>query len=140
MRQALARLWYRWSWRARYWWLDTEQGRLAQRGAFAAACVAVVLQLTHLMIGVATAPVADAPAHAVSPWVIQLMIFVAFAALSFLLRPKVEQPKPQEGETPVVEDGLAVREVYGTVWIEDAFLLAWKSMGTIAIKKKGGKK
>lgn len=75
-----------------------------------------------------------------SPWVAQIVIMVAFAALSFLMRPKVEKPKPQEAKAPTVEDGLAAREVFGTVWIDDQFLLAWKSMGTVPIKKKGGKK
>ena len=134
------RLWYRWSWRARYWLLDTRPGRMAQLGAFVAACLGVVLQLTHMMIVVATAPPADAPARAVSWWVVQIVIMVAFAALSILLAPRVEDPKPQEAKAPTVEDGLAVREVFGTVWVDDQFLLAWKHMGTIKIKKKGGKK
>lgn len=136
-----ARLWYRWSWRARYWWLDTRQGRVAQLGLFGGVCLAAVLQLTHLMIVVATAPPQpDAPARAVSWWVVQIAIMVAFAAISLLLAPRVEDPKPQEAKAPTVEDGLAAREVFGTVWVDDQFLLAWKNMGTVKIRKSGGKK
>lgn len=137
----MRRLWYVWSWRARYWWLDTHQGRVAQFAVFGLSCLALVLVLVRMMIVVATAPAAPAePARAVSWWVVQIAIMIALAAISYLLQPKVESPKPQEGEAPTVEDGLAAREVYGTVWIDDPFFLAWKSMGTQAIKKKGGKK
>lgn len=139
--QRTGRLCYVWSWRARYWWLDTRAGRVAQLGLFLAAGLAVVLQLTHMMIVVATASAdPSAPVQAVSWWVVQIVIMVAFAAISLLLAPRVEDPKPQEAKAPTVEDGLAAREVFGTVWIDDQFLLAWKSMGTKKIRKKGGKK
>ena len=134
------RLWYRWSWRTRYWWLDTRPGRMAQLGVFGAMLLGTVLQLTHMMIVVATEPQPDAPARAITWWVVQIVLLVAFAAISILMAPRVEDPKPQEVKAPTVEDGLAVRDVFGTVWIDDQFLLAWKSMGTIKIKKKGGKK
>ena len=136
----IGRLWYRWSWRARYWWLDTRPGRMAQLGVFGAMLLGTVLQLTHMMIVVATAPQPDAPARAVTWWIVQIVLLVAFAAISILMAPRVEDPKPQEAKAPTVEDGLAVRDVFGTVWIDDQFLLAWKHMGTIKIKKKGGKK
>ena len=100
-----------------------------------------MLVLVRLMIVVATTPEAPAsPARAVSWWVVQIAIMIALAAISYLLRPKIEGPKPQEGEAPTVEDGLAAKEVYGTVWIDDPFFLAWKSLGSQAIRKKGGKK
>lgn len=137
----LRRLWYVWSWRARYWWLDTRAGRVAQIGVFVVSGLVVVLQLTHMMIVVATAPPQPLePARAVAWWIVQIVIMVAFAAISILLAPRIEDPKPQKVEAPTVEDGLAVRDVFGTVWIDDQFLLAWKHMGTIKIKKKGGKK
>ena len=137
----MRRLWYRWSWRARYWWLDTRPGQMAQFAAFGVGCLAAVLQLTHMMIVVATAPPQpDAPAQAVAWWVVQIVLLVVFAAISILMAPRIEDPKPQKVEAPTVEDGLAVRDVFGTVWIDDQFLLAWKGMGTIKIKKKGGKK
>ena len=57
----IRRFWYRWSWRTRYWWLDTRPGRMAQLGVFGAMLLGTVLQLTHMMIVVATAPQPDAP-------------------------------------------------------------------------------
>jgi hypothetical protein len=94
-----------------------------------------------MMIVVATAPPQPAePARAVAWWVVQIVVMAVFAAISILMAPRVEAPKPQAADAPTVEDGLAVRDVFGTVWIDDQFLLAWKHMGTQAIKTKGGKK
>lgn len=136
----IGRLWYRWSWRARYWWLDTRPGRMAQLGVFGAMLLGTVLQLTHMMIVLATAPPEPPEPARAGWWLVQIVIMVAFAVISILMAPRVEDPKPQEVKAPTVEDGLAVRDVFGTVWIDDQFLLAWKGMGTIKIKKKGGKK
>lgn len=135
------RLWYRWSWRLRYWWLDTPAGRVAQLSACALACLAVILVLTRQMILVSSrAPVADEPVQALAWWVVQVVVMVVAAAITAMRAPRVEEPKPQEVQAPTVEDGLAVREVYGTVWIDNEFLLAWKGMGRDKIQKKGGKK
>jgi hypothetical protein len=56
------------------------------------------------------------------------------------MAPKLEQPAPGQENTPEVEDGQAVIEVYGTVWIDSPFILAWKMVGRDKIKSKGGKK
>lgn len=72
-------------------------------------------------------------------WVVQLVIAIVGAVLSYALRPKVEQPKPVEGEAPTVEDGQSALEVYGEVWIDDEFILAHKVVGTEKIKAKGKK-
>ena len=134
------RLWYRWSWRARYWWLDTRPGQVAHLAIFGFCCLSGVLVLTHMMIVVATVPAPDAPAQAVTEWVRTLVLFGVIGLISMMMAPKVKEPKPSKAEVPTVEDGLAVRDVFGTVWIDDQFLLAWKGMGTVKIKKKGGKK
>ena len=75
-----------------------------------------------------------------NPWVVQILVMVAMAAISVVLRPKPEKPKPQERDLPVVEDGAAFPDIFGTVWIDDQYLLAWRNMGAQAIKTKGGKK
>lgn len=140
VRAWLRRRWYLWSWRARYWWLDTHRGRVARLALFGACCLVAVLLLARAMILVATAPAGPAQPLQAAAWWVQIAIMIAFAAISFLLRPKVEGPKPQEAQVPTVEDGLAAREVFGTVWIDDPFFLAWKMTGTQKIRKKGGKK
>lgn len=73
-------------------------------------------------------------------WIVQLAVMLVSAYISYAMRPKVEPPKPQEADVPTVEDGQAVKHHFGTVWISDEYVLAWKMMGTKAIKTKGGKK
>lgn len=75
-----------------------------------------------------------------NPWVVQILIMVVMSAISMALRPKPEKPKPQERDVPIAEDGAALPDLFGTVWIDDQYLLAWRNMGTVAIKSKGGKK
>lgn len=72
-------------------------------------------------------------------WVVQLIIMVIAAVVAYALRPKPETPKPMSSEAPTIEDGQAAKHYFGTCWVGDEFLLAWKMMGTIPIKAKGGK-
>lgn len=124
--------------RLRYWWLDTEAGKRAHVWAFVASLLlAVVLFMRMAVLAVVTPPEAR---QAIWPvWVVQLIIAVISAVISYALRPKIEPPKPAEATTPTVEDGRAVPEVHGTCWIEDEFILAHKVVGRVPIKT-GGKK
>lgn len=129
-----------WRWRLRYWWLDTPAGRHAQLWAFALSLLATVLQLVRIAVAAVVPPPPGTPRQAVYWWVVQLIILVVSAAISYAMRPKTEKPKPAAGEAPTVEDGQAVKHHFGTVWIEDEFILAWEVTGTEPIKSKGGKK
>jgi hypothetical protein len=129
-----------WHWRLRYWWLDTPAGRHAQLWAFALSVLATLLQLVRIAVAAVVPPSPGTPRQAVYWWVVQLIILVVSAAISYAMRPKTEKPKPAAGEAPTVEDGQAVKHHFGTVWIEDEFILAWKVTGTVPIKSKGGKK
>ena len=125
------RLRYVWSWRIRYWWFDTRSGEYAQRGL---RWVAVLLALA------APAASPDGLNQALVWWVWAIIVIAAAAAASYAAMPKQKPPAPQEGEAPTVEDGKAVIHHFGECWIENEFILAWKQMGTEAIKSKGGKK
>lgn len=124
--------------RLRYWWMDTEDGQRAHLWAFAGMLLLTIAQIARLsVLAVVTPPEAR---QAVWPvWVVQLIIAVISAIISYALRPKVEPPKPAEANTPTTEDGRAVPEAHGTVWIEDEFMLAYKVVGRVPIKS-GGKK
>ncbi|MGV8954046.1 MAG: hypothetical protein ACOH2M_23305 [Cypionkella sp.] len=125
--------------RLRYWYLDTEEGRKAQVGVFVAAVLLTIVQVVSLVVSVVTHP-DDEPIGAVWPvWVVQLIIMVISAIISYLLAPKPEPPKPADGDAPTVEDGRAMPEVHGTVWIDDEFILAHKVVGRVPIKSKGKK-
>lgn len=134
------RLHYVWTWRMRYWWLDTPAGAQARVGALALGVFVVIVQLIRMAVAALTpAPVGE-PVKAVYWWVVQLIILVVSMAVSYALRPKVENPKPASGDAPTTEDGQAVKDHFGTCWVEDEFLLAWKMMGTDPIRSRGGKK
>lgn len=129
-----------WLWRVRYWWLDTRGGQRAQLAALCLSCLVVVVQLLRMLVEAAVPPPPGTPAKANYWWVVQLIIVVVAAVISYAMRPKVEGPKPQEGKAPTTQDGLSAKHYFGICWIDDEFLLAWKNMGTIPIKTKGGKK
>ncbi len=71
---------------------------------------------------------------------IALAAIVIVSVIIQALRPKPEAPAVQEGNTPTTEEGVKLRKVYGTVWIKEPSLVAFKKMGTIPIRSKGGKK
>lgn len=131
---------YVWTWRARYWWMDTRSGEYAHRLLFCMGIVVFILQMIKVGIAAAVRPPAGEPAKAIYWWVIQLIIVLVAAAVSYSMRPKPQHPTPQSGDAPTVEDGQSVKHHFGECWVEDEFLLAWKLMGTVPIKTKGGKK
>ncbi|HEY1036343.1 MAG TPA: hypothetical protein VGE09_15310 [Pseudoxanthomonas sp.] len=125
--------------RLRYWYLDTDAGRHAQLWAFAGALLVLLVQIVRMAVAAASPEARPEPAQAVVWWVVQLVIAVLSAIIAYALRPKVEAPKPGEANMPTTEDGRAVPEAHGTVWIEDEFMLAYKVVGRVPIKS-GGKK
>lgn len=133
------RLRHVWSWRIRYWWLDTRSGAQAQVVLCAVAALVVVVQLIHLSLA-ALAPQPAEPEHAIIWWVAYLITMLIAAAVSYVLRPKVQQTQPDTPPGQTTEDGQAVVRYWGTHWVDDEFLLAWMITGRDAIKTKGGKK
>ncbi|HVI60141.1 MAG TPA: hypothetical protein VM619_14880 [Luteimonas sp.] len=135
------RLRYAWGWRARYWWMDTASGRRAHVAAFCIGVLVILLQLVRMSVAALMPRPVHAPQTAVYWWVIQLIIMVVAAAVAYALRPKPPKQAERQIESPTVEDGTAVKDHGGTVWIdhEDSFLLAWKIVGRDPIKKKSGK-
>lgn len=140
MRATLRRLHYVWSWRLRYWWLDTPGGERVRLATCAVGALVFVVQVTRLFVMPVVAPAPGEPQKSVYWWLVQLAVMLVSAYISYASRPQVEAPKPQEADVPTVEDGQAVKHHFGTVWISDEYVLAWKMMGTKAIKTKGGKK
>lgn len=127
-------------WRLRYWYLDTERGQRFRVGGFIVALLACVGDVVW-MVAAATAPARGAPAHAVADWIVYLIILIISALISYAMRPKPENAKPQQIESPSTQDGTPVKDVFGTVWIDhdESFLLAWKIVGRDPIRSKGGK-
>lgn len=112
---------------------------------FFLACCATIVMGSLLLNAAASSVISDAHGRQLradggATIIIQIIIFVVSLAISYAMRPKTEQVKPQEGKVPDVEDGTAYDRIYGDVWVEDSFILGWKNLGTEAIKSKGGKK
>lgn len=126
-------------WRLRYWWLDTPAGGTAQVVTCCVAALIVIAQLVRGAVAAVVPPPAGQPIGAYW-WVVQLVILIVAAVVAYASRPKPETPKPNAGTSPTVEDGQSVKHHFGTVWVEDEFILAWKVTGTVPIKSKGGKK
>lgn len=137
--RAARRAHYVWSWRLRYWWLDTRGGEVARRLVMVIAGVVCILEMIDVAMSAWQRGATGEPYKAIVWWV-QLIIMVIAAAISYAMRPKPQPPQPQAAEAPTVEDGLAAKHHFGTCWVTDEFLLAWRMMGTVPIKTKGGKK
>ncbi|MGO1072330.1 hypothetical protein [Lysobacter sp. CA199] len=130
------RLYYVWSWRSRYWWMDTRGGRIANLVVAAAFALLFVLLCLDKMVHPAPP---DEPQKAIVWWV-QLIIMVVAALVSYAMAPKPKPPEAQQFKAPVTQDGTFLRRHYGTCWMDDSFIAACKQMGTDKIRKKGGKK
>lgn len=132
-------------WLLRYWSLDkyADQCRMV---ALTVSVSTVLLLAWSLLTGwgeaqtLAMLPDADPQPVRAIVWWVQLIIMVVAAVISYALAPKPEPAKPVEGKTPVVEDGKSLRRIYGTVWVDDSGILAWKNLTPEPIRSSGGKK
>lgn len=134
------RLQYIWSWRLRYWWLDTRQGEYAHLAVMAVGFLVFVIQMLRMLVAATIEPPSGEPAKAVYWWIIQLIIMIVAAAISYANRPKPQNAQPTSADVPTTEDGLAAKHYFGECWVEDEFQLAHKIVGKDPIKTKGGKK
>lgn len=139
MMQLIARKRYVWTWRMRYWWLDTESGRQARIGLICIGALFVILDITKMIIAARTPAPAHEPVKAVIWWVVWLIVAIVLAIIAVAIQPKRQDQKPTESQGPTTEDGKAVVKYWGTHWISDEFLLAWKVTGRDPIKAEGGK-
>ena len=72
--------------------------------------------------------------------VVQIAIAIFSAILSsYLSRTNLPQAKPASGRAPEAKDGTTIRKIYGTVWVDDSQVCAYKELTPEPIKKKAGK-
>lgn len=129
---------WRW-WTLRYLVLDKHREELRLTAFWAANVVGTLSALLMLArwLGLRPPPAAGEPQAA---WWIHLVLLVASLLISWAMRPKVDPPKPSEGQQPVVEDGAALERIYGRVWTDDSKWTAWLNGDAEPIRKKQGKK
>jgi len=130
---------YVWSWRMRYWWLDTSAGAQARIVVFCFATLIVVLQFIGLGIAALAPRPAGKPQESIIWWVVYVIVMLIAAAVSYAMRPKAPSAAPTQADGPTTVDGQSVMRFWGTHWIDDEFLLAWKIVGRDPIKASGGK-
>jgi hypothetical protein len=137
----LQRRWYVWSWRWRYWLLDTVHGQRFHIGAFIVSLFVCAVDVAYMLIVALVPPPPGTPQKSIADWIVYLIILIISALISYAMRPKPENAKPQTVESPTTEDGTPVKDYFGTCWVdhEDRFLLAWKLVGRDPIRSKGGK-
>ena len=128
-------------WRARYWWMDTPRGRGAQAVVWLCAVLVVLVQATRLtLVGFAEQAPGE-PAKGWVWWVVMIVVAVAAAAYAYSMRPDTQGSPQREFQSPVVADGAAAKDYFGTVWIEynEKFVLAWKLGDPDPIMVRAGK-
>lgn len=77
----------------------------------------------------------------VSAVVWQIVIAIVAAVVSsYLAARNVPNASPSKGGVPEAKDGTVIRKIYGTVWVDDSQVLAWKELAPEPIRKKAGKK
>jgi hypothetical protein len=130
---------YVWAWRVRHWWLDTPAGLQARVSALCLALLGTICAVAGAAVAAANPAPPHAPHQSIVWVVVYLIIAIVLAILAIVLAPKPKQPPAQKGTAPTTDDGQSVRRHYGTGWVDDSFLLAWKLMGTEPIKASGGK-
>lgn len=134
------RLRYVWGWRLKYWWLDTHAGRVAQLTCAGMTFVALIGVGVHIAI-LSARPPDPAKPHQAFVWVIFWVIMALTAAVMLLIgTPKAPKPQEQDAKAPTTQDGKSAVRYYGTNWIDQPAMLAWKVTGKDPIKTKGGKK
>jgi len=68
--------------------------------------------------------------------IIWTLVTLVVGLLVVIALPTSVAPEARTATAPEVLDGRKIRRVYGTVWIDDPTVLAWKPMGTVPIKSK----
>ena len=78
---------------------------------------------------------------AVTAIVVQVVVAIVAAVVSSYLSMKnLPNASARTGGVPEARDGTAIRKIYGTVWVDDSQVLAWKELPPEPIRKKAGKK
>jgi hypothetical protein len=74
--------------------------------------------------------------------VVQILVAIVTSLLAVLLMPKpsLQGAEAQTGKIPEAEEGRIIYKIYGTVWIDDSQVLAWRQLPPEPIMSKGGKK
>lgn len=139
LKKKIARLRYVYGWRLRYWWLDTRNGLITRYALAVMALIFVMGDAVYLVVKAQQPVPAGQPRESIIWFVVYLIVALVVAAIAIATMPHPKGQQPTQASTPTTTDGQQVVDAFGTVWTDDSFILAWKQMGTEAIKASGGK-
>lgn len=74
--------------------------------------------------------------------VVQLIIMIVAAIVSYAMRPKPVAPEAarlDDFDAPTAEEGTPIPVIFGTVWVGVPNVIWYGDLATSAIKKKAGK-
>ncbi|MBB3103806.1 hypothetical protein [Azomonas macrocytogenes] len=77
-----------------------------------------------------------------NPIVVQLIVMVASMTISYLTRPKAQEPKPaalSDFELPVPDEGTPQCVIFGDCWTQDWQVLSFGRFRTSKVKTSSGK-
>jgi len=128
-------------WRLRYWWLDTPGGLHARIVLAVMFSLAVITDTIVVIVKMSQPAPPDQPREAVVWFIVWAVIIIVSAIIGYAMAAKGrQQAAPTQADTPTTDDGQSVKHYFGTCWVDDSFLLAWKIVGRDPIKSDGGKK
>lgn len=137
--KARMRRWrYVYGWRWRYWWLDTPHGHAARVLLLVLGFLGSIAEIVVAVIDAMRPPSPEHPQQALN-WFIAIVFGIGVAHLWGLTKGKPAKDT-ENNKAPPTDDGQSVSHHFGTVWVDDSFLLAWKVVGRSPVKSKGGKK
>lgn len=131
---------YVYTWRVRYWWLDTRAGRHARWTCVVLVALGLVVSSVRAGLAVAVPGAVPQPQAAIIWWVVWAVVSLVVGLAIALSASKPAKPAEAEAKAPTTQDGRSAVRYYGTNWIEDPAMLAWKVVGRDPIKTKSGKK
>ena len=87
----LRRRWYVWSWRWRYWLLDTVHGQKFHIGAFIVSLFVCAVDVAYMLIVALVPPPPGTPQKSIADWIVYLIILI-ISALIFTMSPLMTRP------------------------------------------------
>lgn len=134
-----ARLRYVYGWRLRHWWYDTRQGAQARIVGLCLLAFAFIAEMIQQAVA-ALAPDPQQPHQAVIGVIIVLIVaLLVGVALALSMHQNAKPPGDAQVTGPTTQDGKSAPRLYGTCNITNPAELAWKVVGRVGIKQKGGK-
>ena len=73
--------------------------------------------------------------------IVQIVIAIVCAVISsYLTMQNLPNATASQGRVPEANDGTPIRKIYGTIWVDDSQVCAYKELPPVPIRKKAGKK